>query len=190
MINVHLTNCPSLIGNSVIWISMPTPNSLSTWKWCFSSLRTAIYSITHTHLFGFCSFDAFFSFSKGGGWTTTCMIVTPPGISHNGLLQSPTVMLLSSIFPALINLTSFTVLGPFSFSLGHRARMLSFKFATLVAAGKLLGPISDPSINRNLISNWSCTPDIIQFHTDSQYPNTRDLSLGSPPKQSTSNTSN
>ena len=31
--------------------------------------------------------------------------------------------------------------------------MLSFKVATVVATGKLLGPISDPSVNLNLISN-------------------------------------
>lgn len=45
--------------------------------------------------------------------------------------------------------------------LGHCARILSFNVETLVAAGKLLGPISDPSLNRNLISNWSCTPAMI-----------------------------
>lgn len=33
--------------------------------------------------------------------------------------------------------------------------MLSFKVATLAAAGKLFGPISDPSIKRNLISSES-----------------------------------
>jgi len=55
-------------------------------------------------------------FSTEDGWTTTCMVVTPPGMSHSGLWHSPTVLLFSSIFPALINLTSFNVLGPFSFS--------------------------------------------------------------------------
>lgn len=54
--------------------------------------------------------------SRIGVWTTTCMVVTPPGISHKGLLHSPSVLLFSSIFPALINFTSFTVLGPFCFS--------------------------------------------------------------------------
>lgn len=54
--------------------------------------------------------------SIGGAWTKTCMVVTPPGTSHNGLLHSPNVLLFSRILPALIIFTSFTVLGPFSFS--------------------------------------------------------------------------
>lgn len=106
-----------------------------------------------THLFCGDWSPAFFSFSKLGGWITTCMVVTLPGMSYNGLLQSLSVLLFSKILPALIIFTSLTVLGPFSFSLGHCARTLSFKVAMLVAAGKVLGPISDPSFNRNLISN-------------------------------------
>lgn len=143
-------------------------------------LWTANYNITHTHLFCFGWFIVFFSFSKWGGWTTTCMVVTPPGILHNGLLHSPTVLLFSSIFPALINLTSFTVFGPFSFSLGHWERMLSFKVATLVAGENVLGPISDPSVNRNLISNWSGVADIFwRSHKKSRIQtHTQDLSLG------------
>lgn len=54
------------------------------------------------------------------GWTTTCMVVTAPGISHNGLLHSPTVLLFSNILPALINLMSFTVCGPSSFSVQNK----------------------------------------------------------------------
>lgn len=78
---------------------------------------TEYHSIMQRHLFCFMSSDAFFSFSWAGGWTTTCMVVTPPGISHNGLLHSATVLLFSNILPALINLTSFTVRGPLSFSI-------------------------------------------------------------------------
>lgn len=43
-------------------------------------------------------------------------MVTPPGVSTRGLLHSPTVLLFSNIFPALINFTSLMVLGPLSFS--------------------------------------------------------------------------
>lgn len=64
-------------------------------------------------------------FSQEGCWTTTCMVVTPPGMSHNGLWHSPSVLLFSNIFPALINLTSFTVLGPFSFSKKTRISYLN-----------------------------------------------------------------
>lgn len=42
---------------------------------------------------------------------------------------------------------------------GHWEMILSFKEATLVAIGKLEGPINDPSIKRNLISSESGTPD-------------------------------
>lgn len=55
-------------------------------------------------------------FSGGVGWTTTCIVVTPPGISHKGFLHSPTVVLFSNILPALINFKSSTVLGPFPLS--------------------------------------------------------------------------
>jgi len=135
--------------------SLPNNNITST-------IQTANHNITHMHLLCSGLFAPFFSFSEEGCWTTTCIVVTPPGMSHNGLRHSPSVLLFSNIFPALINLTSFTVLGPLSFSLGHWARILSFKVATLVATGKLLGPISDPSVNLNLISNWSCTPAIFR----------------------------
>lgn len=53
-------------------------------------------------------------FSEGGR-TTTCIVVTSAA-SQIGLLHSPNVLLFSNTFPAFINLTSFTVLGPFSFS--------------------------------------------------------------------------
>lgn len=55
-------------------------------------------------------------FSVVGGCTTTCIVVTVPGASHRGLWHSPTVLLFSNIFPALINFKSFIVFGPFSLS--------------------------------------------------------------------------
>ena len=68
--------------------------------------------------------------------------------------------------------------------------MLSFNVATLVAAGKVLGPMSDPSVNRNLISNCSCTPDILQFLHRFRVSKHQDLRLGLiQPKESISNTS-
>lgn len=173
VINTHFTNCP-LIGKQlnnlivdancgIVYLSL---------NGSYPALQTVSYNILHPHLFCFRPFDSFFPLSEGGAWTKTCMVVTPPGTSHNGLLHSPKVLLFSRIFPALIIFTSFTVLGPFSLSLGHWERMLSFKVATLAAAGKLLGPMSDPSVNLNLISNWSCASAILQILTNSQYPNT------------------
>lgn len=141
------------------FVTEPAPNSL---PWCHPCSWSCSYNITQTHLFCFDCLDDLFSLSMEDGWTTTCMVVTPPGISQRGLRHSPTVLLFSSILPALINLRSFTVLGPCSLSLGHWARTLSFKVETLVAAGKVLGPISDPSVNRNLISSWSCTTAIFE----------------------------
>lgn len=55
-------------------------------------------------------------FSVTGGWMMTCIVVTAPTRLETGLRQSLTVLLFSNTFPALINFTSFTVLGPFSFS--------------------------------------------------------------------------
>jgi len=173
VINTHFTSS-SLIGEQL--------NNLTVDANCgivylslndsYPALPTASYNILHPHLFCFRPFESFFPLSEGGAWTKTCMVVTPPGTSHKGLLHSPKVLLFSRIFPALIIFTSFTVLGPFSLSLGHWERMLSFKVATLAAAGKLLGPMSDPSVNLNLISNWSCASVILQILTDSQYQNT------------------
>jgi len=50
-----------------------------------------------------------------GARTMTCIVVIPEK-SQIGLLHSDRVLLFSSIFPALISLRSFTVLGPFSLS--------------------------------------------------------------------------
>jgi len=50
-----------------------------------------------------------------GARTTTCIVVIPEK-SQIGLLHSDRVLLFSNIFPALISLISFTVLGPFSLS--------------------------------------------------------------------------
>ncbi|KAK2413075.1 membrane-anchored ubiquitin-fold protein [Trifolium repens] len=57
-----------------------------------------------------------------GGCTTTCIVVTVPGASHKGLWlwHSPTVLLFSNIFPALIIFKSFIVLGPISLSSKHK----------------------------------------------------------------------
>lgn len=120
VINTHFTNCP-LIGKQlnnlivdancgIVYLSLNSS---------YPALQTVSYNILHPHLFCFRPFDSFFPLSEGGAWTKTCMVVTPPGTSHNGLLHSPKVLLFSRIFPALIIFTSFTVLGPFSLSLGH-----------------------------------------------------------------------
>lgn len=105
----------------------------------------------------------FFLGEPGGGFsrilpeglTTTCMVMTPPGSSPTGTRDSAKVLLFSRIFPALINFMSLIVLGPFAFSLGHCARMLSFKVPTVVVGAYLLGPMSVPSYRRNLSSNSS-----------------------------------
>lgn len=96
------------------------------------------------------------------GFTTTCMVMTPPRSSPIGTLDSAKVLLFSKILPAFISFMSLIVLGPVPLSLGHWARMLSFKVATVVAGGYLLGPISVPSCSRNLSSNWSCPPAIVK----------------------------
>lgn len=51
-----------------------------------------------------------------GGRTTTCIVMTPPGISLTGDRDSARVLLFSNIFPAFMSFNSFIVLGPFSFS--------------------------------------------------------------------------
>lgn len=113
------------------------------------------------HLKSFAFFAALFSdcFPEVGARTTTCIVVIPEK-SQIGLLHSDRVLLFSNIFPALISLRSFTVLGPFSLSLGHWAMMVSLSVATVDAGGKRLGPMSVPSGSRNLISNCSWTADI------------------------------
>lgn len=55
--------------------------------------------------------------SESGGRTTTCIVMTLSESSPTGSLDSASVLLFSSIFPALISFTSFTVLGPFSLSI-------------------------------------------------------------------------
>uniref|UniRef100_A0A0V0HZ97 Putative ovule protein n=1 Tax=Solanum chacoense TaxID=4108 RepID=A0A0V0HZ97_SOLCH len=78
--------------------------------------------------------------------------MTPPGTSATGSLDSPSVLLFSSILPALISFTSFIVFGPESLSLGHCAIIFSLREPTVVAGVYLLGPISLPSASLNLIS--------------------------------------
>jgi hypothetical protein len=69
------------------------------------------------HLKSFAFFAALLSdcLPEVGARTTTCIVVIPEK-SQIGLLHSDKVLLFSNIFPALISLTSFTVLGPFSLS--------------------------------------------------------------------------
>ena len=52
--------------------------------------------------------------SKVGGRRTTCIVMIIPGSSPTGSLDSASVLLLSSIFPALMSFKSFTVFGMFS----------------------------------------------------------------------------
>lgn len=47
---------------------------------------------------------------------TTCIVMTPPGISLRGSRDSESVVLFSSILPALISFISLMDLGPFSLS--------------------------------------------------------------------------
>lgn len=98
----------------------------------------------HEHLLFSGLFHGCFSgpLSEAGGCTTTCIVMAPPGNSPTVTLDSANDLLFSRIFPALIKFISLIVLGLFSFPLGHCARILSFKFATIVAGAYLLGPMS------------------------------------------------
>jgi hypothetical protein len=55
------------------------------------------------------------AFSDVGGRTTTCIVITQPGSSPTGTLDSASVLVFSNIFPAFISFMSLTDLGPFSF---------------------------------------------------------------------------
>jgi hypothetical protein len=52
--------------------------------------------------------------SDEGGRTTTCIVITPPGSSPTGTLDSASVLLFSKIFPALISFKSLTVFLKFT----------------------------------------------------------------------------
>ena len=54
--------------------------------------------------------------SACGGRTTTCIVITPPGISPTGTWDSASVRLFSNILPALISFKSLTVFGAISLS--------------------------------------------------------------------------
>ncbi len=50
------------------------------------------------------------------GRTTTCIVMTQPGSSPTGTLDSASVLLFSNIFPAFISFISLIDFGPFAFS--------------------------------------------------------------------------
>lgn len=55
------------------------------------------------------------------GRRTTCIVMTPPGSSTTGSLESAIVLLFSSIFPAWMSCKLFTTFGPFSLSTKMKA---------------------------------------------------------------------
>lgn len=59
-------------------------------------------------------------FSVREGRMTTCIVMIPPGSSPTGSLDSASVLLFSSILPALINFMSWIVFGRFSLSTKER----------------------------------------------------------------------
>lgn len=131
--------------------------TLRDWR-SSAMLVTWSYNIVHEHRGvsreSLCNLSFFLSAT--GIRTTTCIVMRPPGSSPTGSLESASVLLFSSIFPALISFKSFIVLGPFSFSLGHCVSIFSLSDATVVAGLYLCGPMSVPSDNLNLtsIKSW------------------------------------
>lgn len=65
--------------------------------------------------------------SDKGGRTTTCIVMTPPGSSPTRSLDSASVLLFSSIFPALISFMSLIVFGPFSLSTKWRDKVMKIR---------------------------------------------------------------
>jgi hypothetical protein len=72
--------------------------------------------------------------------------VVIPEKSQIGLLHSERVLLFSNIFPALISLRSFTVLGPFSLSVELRGKGKN--------TTKLLGRMRQKSTQENSTVVW------------------------------------
>lgn len=66
-----------------------------------------------------------FAFEKDG-CTTACIVRTPLGSSPNGILHWATVLLLSKIFPALINFMSLAAFGAIFLS-GKRVNFHLFR---------------------------------------------------------------
>lgn len=64
------------------------------------------------------------NFSNVGGRTTTCMVITPPGSSSIGNLDSASVRLFSSIFPPFISFKSFIVFGAFVLSVHNKSSLI------------------------------------------------------------------
>jgi hypothetical protein len=60
--------------------------------------------------------------SACGGRTTTCIVITPPGISPTGTRDSASVRLFSNILPPLISFKSLTVFGAISLSVSSNEK--------------------------------------------------------------------
>nr|GMD85101.1 hypothetical protein Iba_chr14aCG21070 [Ipomoea batatas]GMD91205.1 hypothetical protein Iba_chr14dCG17130 [Ipomoea batatas]GME04810.1 hypothetical protein Iba_scaffold2300CG2220 [Ipomoea batatas] len=135
------------------------------------------YKIEHEHppFIGVSSCSLSLFLSTMGGRTTTCIVMTAPATSATGSLDSESVLLFSSIFPALISFTSLIVLGPFSLSAKLTVLNFSLRDPTVLLGLYLFGPISLPSASLNLISTNSATAietplQILIIHYTNQSP--------------------
>lgn len=89
----------------------------------------------------------------GGGKRRCTVLITP-----TGSLDSASVLLLSSILPAVMSFTSLTLSGIYSESLGHWEMIFSLREETVIDGLYLLGPMSVPSASLNLSSIQSSLP--------------------------------